>query len=157
MELSRNRKILLGVASVWPAIYIFLFIAFIFVMIALSGLDGGRRDFGPGLGPMFGGVFVILMVVHVVTIFGSLALTVFYVIHAVKNPRLDSNMRIVWILLFFFGGMIAEPIYWYLQIWRSGSAEVDSHLLHGEMPYQYANPDAQSTAYVPPTEPPDWR
>ena len=151
MELSRTKKILLGIASVWPVVYIFLFIAFIFGMVALSGMGGGD------LGPAFGGGFMVLMVVHMLTIFGSLALTVFYIIHAVKNPRLDSNMRVIWIVLFFFGGMIAEPIYWYLQIWRPESSDGNIHLLRGEMPGQHTYRDARSADYVPPSEPPDWR
>lgn len=152
MELSKTQKILLGVGSIWPMIYVFIFIVFIVGMIAFSGAGGGRE-----LGPMFGGGFVLIFIIHFFTILLSLALTIFYIIHAVKNTRLDPNMRIVWIVLFFFGGMIAEPVYWYLEIWR----EKPSVATNVQLPSQPARvenfQEMQPEAYIPPNEPPDWR
>mgnify|MGYP001264997954 CR=1 FL=1 len=152
MELSRTQKILLAVGSIWPLIYIFVFILFIVGMIAFSGAGGGRE-----LDPMFSGGFLLIFVIHFFTILLSLALTIFYIIHAVKNTRLDPNMRIVWIVLFFFGGIIAEPIYWYLEIWR----EKPNKATNVQLPPQPASvdnfQDIRSDAYVPPNEPPDWR
>lgn len=92
MELTKTQKILLGIASGWPLVYIFIFIAFIFGMIALTaGGPGSGNEFNP----LLGGGFVVLMIVHMLTIFLTLALTVFYIVHAVKNTKLDSNMRII--------------------------------------------------------------
>ena len=99
MELSKTQKILLGIASGWPLVYIFVFIAFIFAMVAMSGGGSGG---GGELNPMFGGGFVVLILVHMFTIFLTIGLTVFYIVHAVKNAKLDSNMRIIWIVLFFY-------------------------------------------------------
>lgn len=149
MELTRTQKLLLGVASAWPLVYMFLFVIFIFLMIGLSaGAPGGD------LGPIFGGGFVLLFLIHILTIFLTLGLTVVYIIHAVKNTRLDSNMRIVWIILFFFGGMIAHPVYWYLQIWKEPLRET-SYLnpLSADSWFQKHEQDV----FVPSNEPPDWR
>lgn len=153
MELSKTQKILLGIASGWPLVYILLFMIAIFGLMALSPGepgDGGQLD------PVFGAGFVVLMLVHVFTIFMSLGLTVFYIVHAVKNTKLDSNMRIIWIVLFFFVGIIAEPIYWYLQIWREPQPSI------GQLASQPASSwatreEIRQGSYVPPNEPPDWR
>lgn len=155
MELSRTQKILLAIGSAWPVVYILIFFIFIFGMIAFSGPgSGGGRE----LDPIFGVGFLLVFVIHIFTILLSLALTVFYIVHAVKNTRLDPNMRIVWIVLFFFGGMFAEPVYWYLEIWREKPAEA----IKAQLPWQAASVDssfqeARTGAYVPPNEPPDWR
>lgn len=153
MELSKTQKILLGVLSGWPFVYIFIFLIFIFGFVALSsGGPGG----GSELDPFLGGGFVVLMVVHFITMFLIMALTVFYIIHAVKNTKLDSNMRIIWIVLFFFGGMIAEPIYWYLQIWKNPEPSI-SQLNPQPASTWAANEEVRQKSYVPPNEPPDWR
>lgn len=147
MELSRTQKVLLGAASIWPLVYIFLFIAIIIGFIALA-------QSGPQ--PILGTLFPVVMVVHLLTILLTFALTVFYIIHAVKNERLEGNMRIVWIVLFFFGGMIAHPIYWYLEIWRErAGTRVPGHLT--EHHWSERADSAHSSAYTPPTEMPDWR
>ncbi|MBK8465646.1 MAG: hypothetical protein IPL32_07420 [Chloracidobacterium sp.] len=153
MELSKTQKILLGVLSAWPFVYIFLFFIFIFGLVALSpGGPGGGND----LDPFLGGGFVVLMVVHIITMFLIMALTVFYIVHAVKNTKLDSNMRIIWIVLFFFGGMIAEPIYWYLQIWKKPEPSIGQ--LNAQPASTWtADEDIRQGSYIPPNEPPDWR
>ncbi len=153
MELSKTQKILLGVLSGWPLVYIFVFMAFIFAMIAMSaGNPGGGSD----LNPLFGGGFVIFFVVHMVTILLSLALTVFYIVHVVKNTKLDSNMRIMWIVLFFFGGMIAQPVYWYLQVWKESQPDI-AQLMQPSASGWARQEEIRQGTYVPPNEPPDWR
>lgn len=153
MELSKTQKILLGLASGWPLVYIFLFIAFVFAMVAISagGSGGGELD------PIFGGGFVVLMLVHMITIFMTLGLTVFYIVHAVKNTKLDSNMRIIWIVLFFLGGMIAHPIYWYLQIWKDPQPANIGQLAGYPASDWVGQEQMRQGTYVPPNEPPDWR
>jgi hypothetical protein len=68
--------------------------------------------FGNGMG------FIVLMLFHSATMLLMLALMPFYILLAVKNERLDQTMRIVWIVLFCTVGMFANPVYWYLEIWR---------------------------------------
>lgn len=154
MKLSRTLKILIGLASAWPFLYIFLFIAFVFGMISLStDAPGGGRE----LDPVFGGAFAILIVVHILTIFLSLGLTIFHIIHAVKNTKLDSNKRIMWILLFFFAGIITEPIYWYLEIWSEKPDGAFAGQINPPSASSYDFQGARSGTYVPPSGPPDWR
>jgi hypothetical protein len=67
---------------------------------------------GTGLG------FMVLMVVHLGTILLMIALMPFYIVLAVNNPRLEQTMRIVWVVLLCTVGLIANPVYWYLYVWR---------------------------------------
>lgn len=150
MKLGKAQKILLGIASGWPVVYIFLFFALIFGMIVLLPGGGGELD------PIFRDGFAVLMVVHMLTIVLSLGLTVLYIVHVVKNTRLDGNMRIIWILLLLFGGMIAGPVYWYLQIWKEPKTDISQ--LPPPPPSSWADQnEVRQGSYVPPGEPPDWR
>ena len=47
----------------------------------------------------------------------SIGLLIFYIVHAVNNKKLESNERIIWVLLFVFVPTIAFMIYWVLRIW----------------------------------------
>lgn len=154
MELTKKQKVLVGIGTFWPLAYIPLFIIFIAVLFATSIANPGR---GGEPSPLFGIGFSIIFVLHMLTIFLSLGMTIFHIIHAVKNERLESNTRITWIVLFFFAGMIAEPIYYYLEIWKEKPAANS----HGILPPPPATIDYSqgftSATYVPPNEPPDWR
>jgi len=44
---------------------------------------------------------------------------IFYIIHAINNKAIDSNERIIWILIFIFAGMIGFPVYWFMRIWQT--------------------------------------
>lgn len=154
MNLTKKQKILIGVGTFWPLLYIPVFILFFLAMFAGSAIDPGR---GGELNPLFGIGFVIFFIFHIFTVFLSLGMTVFHVIHAVKNERLESNMRIVWIILFFFVGIVAEPIYYYLEVWKEKPAtELAGSLPPPPATVEYAR-DFSSANYVPPSEPPDWR
>jgi hypothetical protein len=71
---------------------------------------------GTGLG------FIALMVVHLGTIFLMMALMPFYIILAVKNERLDQTGRIIWVVLLCTVGILANPVYWYLYVWRKAKS-----------------------------------
>ena len=63
--------------------------------------------------------FGAVMLAHMLTIFLTMALMPFYIILAIKNDRLDQTMRIVWVVLACTVGMMANPVYWYMYIWRT--------------------------------------
>lgn len=154
MELSRKVKILLGIGTFWPIVYIPLFIAFVF-SFALFATPPGGGD--PELGAGFGAGMVALFLVHMLTVFLSLGLTVFYIFHVVKNEAIKNDMRIAWIVMFFFIGIFSQPVYWYLNIWR------DQLLPSREPPGLQASMNAMREAEFPSFDqsprstPPDWR
>ncbi|NQY07428.1 MAG: PLDc N-terminal domain-containing protein, partial [Flavobacteriaceae bacterium] len=46
----------------------------------------------------------------------SVGLLVYYIIHAVKNQKFDSNQRLMWILILVLAGMIGNIIYYFVEI-----------------------------------------
>ena len=51
----------------------------------------------------------------------TLGLTAFYLVHASKREYLKEQM-LAWAVLFLFFGMLTQPVYWYLHIWREPAA-----------------------------------
>jgi hypothetical protein len=192
---KRSTKILLGVATIWPLIYMFLFMGSIFSMFLFlpfaanrSEASCGRLDVlqidrkirdgqikelivrseeiiakdrigtcsyqvtvidsttrqeilndarevvnghqrvekideessQPTDAPLFVPIgFGVLMVAHLSTMLLMMGLLPLYIILAVKNDGLDQTMRIVWVVLACTVGMFANPVYWYLNVWRT--------------------------------------
>ena len=71
----------------------------------------------------FSGFFVL----HLLTMLLMLALMPFYIILAVKNERLDQTMRIIWVVLLCTMGLLANPVYWFLYVWRKPGSNKPLH------------------------------
>ena len=164
--MKKSRKVLLGIATIWPVLYICLFMGSLFLVFIFAGMRGDPplpNPEAPG-SMLFPLGFVSFFAVHMLTILGTLALTVFYIIRVFKTERLDQNMKIMWMLLLFFMGMVAQPVFWYLYIWRDApelTAPENRPGLASAGPQpawtSQAAPAAREAAYVPPPQPPDWR
>jgi hypothetical protein len=159
--MKTSTKVLLGFATLWPVLYVFVFISAIVLVVLFAGHDAGRSDpGGDSLWLPLG--FVGLIAVHMFTILEMLALKVFYVIRVFKTEQLDQNMRIMWTLLLVFATIVAEPVFWYLYIWREQPAALQNQpqlLAPGVQTAwrrQTKTPPSEA-AYVPPSQPPDWR
>lgn len=108
---GRAGKILLLAATIWPLIYMVLFMGFIITMVLSMQQSGG----GPAPAPAqwFAGIFVL----HILTILLVIALTAIYVVNVFRNDRVKENQKPLWAIVLLLGGMIAMPVYWYLYIW----------------------------------------
>jgi hypothetical protein len=154
--MKRSTKLLLGLATMWLPIYLVLFMAFVFGMIffadsnasstpptsppPVESVEGDRES---GAMPVIATMGIVgVFALHTFTIFLSIGLTIFYIIHAIKNEALKSDAKAIWAVLFFMAGMVAQPIYWYMQIWKDPGA---------------AAPPSNRTEWGTGTEPPDWR
>ena len=83
-------------------------------------IDENRSE--PRIEKIFPVGFALFIVVHMATILLMFLLMPLYIILAVKNERLDQTMRIVWVVLTCTVGMFANPVYWYLHVWRAEPA-----------------------------------
>ena len=163
--MKKSTKVWLGIATMWPILYMFLFVAGIILAMMFAPQDGGPPGSDPG-GPvsMLLPVGVVaFFITHMLTIFGSLALTVFYIIRVFKTEQLDQNMKIMWTLLMFFLGMLVQPIFWYLYIWREkptaaspNQPQLPAPRVQMDWRKRRATSEGEA-AYVPPLQPPDWR
>jgi len=118
--MSKNKKILIGIFSILPLL---LFIVYMISMItffihffnetAVHGKDP-EDFFYAGFGNM-AGMIVTMVLLGLL----SLAVMVYFIVHAINNQFLNRDERLVWILVFIFVGMVTFPIYWYMRIWRT--------------------------------------
>lgn len=97
-------KSLLGALTFAPIIYMVLFFAHIF-----SFDSGGLIDFD------------ILFRLHILFMIWIMGLMIYYIIHIFRSNELNSEKRILWTIIVFFGHVIALPFYWYLHIWKSNN------------------------------------
>lgn len=64
--------------------------------------------------------FMPIFIMAIVMSMLSLGLLIFFIMHLVRNKKIDSTERIIWILVLLFAGIIGYPIYWYMRIWKEG-------------------------------------
>ena len=153
--MKKRNKILLGIATAWPLLYIPLFVLFMFSFALMA--DRGAPPDGA-----FPAMFLLILPFHMLTILGGLALSVFYIVNVFRNPRVEKDKQVMWVVLLFMVGLIAQPIYWYLYIWReepSLKTGARPALNNGEA-FNWANQassERRAKEYVPPAEPPNWR
>lgn len=102
--MSKVKKILLGIATLWPIIYMFIFLGFMFFFI--TNTTNPEIIFGY----LFGG--------HIFTMLLMIILLIIYIRDVFKNDMVIETRKTLWTILLLFGNMIAMPIYWYIYIWK---------------------------------------
>ena len=110
MPVPRPIAALIGLFTVWPLVYMFIFFAFV-----LTSFGGATRINDPG-SPF--AMFSIAIAAHLGTMFIIMALLVFYIVHVFKNPALAGDKRTLWAVVLFMGSIISMPIYWFLYVWH---------------------------------------
>jgi hypothetical protein len=152
--MKKSTKILLGLATLWPFLYMILFIVFAFSSIFFMRGQGGEES-GP---PFF---FMVFFAIHLFTMLCIMALTIFYMVNVFRNDRVDKDKKVLWAVVIFMGNLIAMPIYWYLYIWKEAPAvSLPSHSPLGSADTSDWANDARASnreQYAPPTQPPNWR
>lgn len=103
--MNKSQKILLGIATIFPIIYIIIFstIIILFIFTYTINLDAV--------------LFNYLFIAHIFTIIFTIALIVFYIIHILRNNMISyKSEKIILSILIFFFNAIAMPIYYYIYI-----------------------------------------
>jgi hypothetical protein len=113
--MSKSVKLIIGILSIWPFVYILMFFGFAIYLMTIFSLPG---DAQPNLA--YSSIFII----HILTIIETFGLITFYIINVFRNDRVNKDMKILWAIVLFLGSMIAMPIYWYLYIWRKPKEQV---------------------------------
>lgn len=117
MNLTKTQKILIGILHFFPIIGIISYFIFFFSFF-LGNIENFESGVQQGKPPVaffqgFIGVFVIL----IVTVFISLGIKIFDIIHLTKSNKNDtSNKILMWVLLFVFTGTISEIVYYFIEI-----------------------------------------
>lgn len=101
--MNKTAKIILGVTSAWPVVYLGVFTQIIFP--TLMG-DGFKGDY-----------LATIVGLHFLT-FLLCAFLFFYYLIKIINDKTLGNERTLWILGTIFLNAIVWPAYWYLHIWK---------------------------------------
>jgi hypothetical protein len=123
MHLSTTQKVVLGIFTILPLVLLpFIFFQVFHTIffslnehIDLESVDSESQK-------EFFFMMIQIMIPAMILSLLSLGLLIFYLIHAAKNNSLNTNERLIWILIFVFAGIIGFPIYWYMQIWKTPAA-----------------------------------
>lgn len=120
--MSSSSKIFLGILTILPLIIITIYIS-AFLSSFMSTVQATAHGNNQAMPEEFFKNIIGLIVLAMAAALISLGLLIYYIIHAVNNKNIDSNERLIWILIFIFAGMIGFPIYWYMRIWKIQPAE----------------------------------
>jgi hypothetical protein len=135
--MQKPTKVLLGLVTLWPFLYLLLFFVVIFSTIVFVPGPGGEESGPPPL-------IALILPLHLLTMLAVMALMTFYILNVFRNDRVDKDKKALWAVVLFMGNMIAMPVYWYLYIWR-------------EMPGINSGRDISSQQYVSRSQPTNWR
>ena len=110
---TRPATIAIGLLTVWPFLYIGVFMASI----------GYLGFMGPGKTGGDPGFLRYIFPLHCLTMLLMFALVGVYIFHAYKTDRIDNDKRVLWVVILFLGNVIAFPVYWYLYMWRKAPGD----------------------------------
>ena len=110
--MSKPSKILLRVTTVWPLVYMLLFIVVMLAIIWSTGSEKGEASSGAILW------IRILPCIHLLTMLWVLLLLIFYIVNVFRNERVPADKKTLWAVVLFLGNIIAMPVYWYHYVWR---------------------------------------
>lgn len=108
-------KITLGVLSVVPFLYMIAFFVFFIYMFFNIG-NPSFMSMDPANENYTG--FIILFLSHIGTMLLSIGLLIYYLIFLFKSDTVDQNKKILWLIVLFFFGIFAFPVFWYIYIWQ---------------------------------------
>jgi hypothetical protein len=112
MQISKTGKIVIGILTVLQLFIGLIYAIWIFSIIVPLALAGNEEALADSIvlsmaGIFFWAIFLVLL---------SLGMLIFYIIHAGTNRSLSGTMKVVWILLLFFVGSIAEVVYFFMEV-----------------------------------------
>jgi hypothetical protein len=112
--MTKSKKILLGIFTFLPFLcilaYFVFFLKFFFSSISLHTSDAFINDHH------FFDNFFLLAILIITSVISGFVLMIYYVIHANKNPKFDSNQKLMWILILVLTSFMGNIIYYFVEI-----------------------------------------
>jgi len=109
--MTKGKAITLGIFSVWPFLYIIIFMGSIFIMMATTFANNNPSNELP----------IIIMVIfplHFFTMFEIFVLIAIYMLYLFKTDVVPQDKKALWAVILFLGNVFSMPIFWYLYIWK---------------------------------------
>jgi len=107
--MKRSTKITLGALTALPVAS-----SLVFYAVKPWSAAGTMRDDPHGVGGLL--VLAVYLLAGAGAVL-SLGLTVVYLVHCSRREYLKGEMQ-AWAVLFIFFGILTQPVYWYLNVWR---------------------------------------
>jgi hypothetical protein len=136
MDLNKSAKIVLGILTFLPLLLAMSLLGF--VVLNFFSMFFSQEPVMPLM--LFSYLSYILPYIFPIALL-ALGLFVFYIVHIVQNTILDTEKRMLWIVVVFVAYGLAIPIYWYIHIWNKNSGEANKA---DERIDDYYDPRAQS-------------
>jgi len=119
--MSKVKKIILGLFTVWPVVYITSVFGYILshfdtVFSSLNELDNTQMT----------KMVLTIFTIQFLTIISMFVLLFIFIKNVFKNDRVNQSEKVLWLIVLFFGNMIAMPVYWYLYIWKEPANTVSA-------------------------------
>ena len=100
--MRKTIKIIVGIATLLPLLYM------IFFMLTVLGSVLQTIQIP----------FTILIPLHLLTMIWLMGLMSFYLVNVLRNDTLNTDKKILWVVVLIMGNMVAMPIYWYMCLWQ---------------------------------------
>ena len=99
MRLNKPVKILVGLGTVWVALYPFLIMAIWFFMVFGIGMSAARASSASPEGPppYFLLFFVALFFLQCISVILQMGLSTIYLIHVIKNDTANEALGSSWV------------------------------------------------------------
>lgn len=120
METPTN-KTLAGILAFAPLVAVMLYMVFFFGFIfAMEDQMNSTTQMPDGLLGFLASLALLMLVTFVSM--------VYFVVHSVRNPRLNSDNRIIWLLVNLFAGAIGHILYFFMVINEEGKGNDGSSM-----------------------------
>ena len=103
--MNKLGKLFLGILTFWPIVYIVVFMLICFFSFVSAAPFSGQ----PGNFDFFAG-FMVIIVMHFITVFLTIGLTIYYIIDVFRNDRIEQDKQLMWVLVIIMANMITMPI-----------------------------------------------
>lgn len=114
------KKVIIGLLTITPlAIMMSLTVKIFTFMPRMIANQGTINE------TIFSNYFTSIFIYQGISVLVIIGLLIFYVKHAIENKILSSEMRIVWIILFFFSNVLAMMVYWFIYILKEVDESID--------------------------------
>ncbi|MEA2415132.1 MAG: hypothetical protein QOI58_1789 [Thermoanaerobaculia bacterium] len=112
--MTKPAKIALAVASIWPFVWMLIFVLVLFGTMFVFSASPQTSDRHTGM-PF---PFFLFFAGHIATMFLMFALTAFYIVYLFRTDRIAQDKKALWAVVLFLGNILAFPVFWYLYIWK---------------------------------------
>jgi hypothetical protein len=110
-SMTKGKAITLAVFTVWPFLYMFIFMGLMATMMVTSFSGSAPPSEPPFL------IFVIFPL-HFFTMIEIFVMIVIYIVFLFKTDAVPQDKKALWAVVLFLGNVIAMPVFWYIYIWK---------------------------------------